>query len=98
MASLHLNILFFFVFAFQGETGAVFIVSAALETLDIVELSKEVITALAKVWDLVDQNVEFKDLPAAILQNTENNIFKKIDAINSKLEDQATKLRNIGEE
>lgn len=98
MASLQLGFLFFFVFAFQGQTRAVFIVSEALETLDIVELAKEVIIALAKVWDLVDQNVEFKDLPAAILQSTEINLFKKIDAINSKLEDQATKLRNIGKE
>lgn len=66
------------------------------DALDIIKLTKEVVIALAKVWDLVGQDVDFKDLPAAFIGKKENEILGKIEKINLKLEDQETKLNYIG--
>lgn len=84
---------FVFLFAFQSRTRAIFTVSNAV---DIIKLTKEVVIALAKVWDLVDQDVDFKDLPTAFIGKKENELLGKIEKINSELKDQETRLNYVG--
>lgn len=78
---------------FQGQTNAMLVVS---DVLDIPKLAKDVTVALLKAWDLVDQNIDFGEVPIPILQKTETKLFGKIERINSKMEDLAARVENIG--
>lgn len=59
----------------------------ASEVLNIIKVTKDVTRSLVKAWDLVNQNVDFNDLPSPILQNMEKNLFEKMEGIKSKLQD-----------
>ncbi|CAG9773548.1 unnamed protein product [Ceutorhynchus assimilis] len=78
---------------FHGQTKAVFSVSGLL---DILKVAKDVTVALVKAWDLVDQNIEFSEVPIPILHSTEKKLYGKIDRINSQLQDLAARVDNIG--
>ncbi|XP_050311529.1 uncharacterized protein LOC126747077 [Anthonomus grandis grandis] len=66
------------------------------EILDILNVGKEVAVSLVKAWDLVDQNIEFSEVPIPILHKTENKLFGKIEKINSRLEEMSGRIDSIG--
>lgn len=66
------------------------------EVLDIIKVAKDVTVSLAKAWDLVDQNIDFSEVPVPILHKTENKLFGRIERINSKLQDLAERVDSIG--
>lgn len=66
------------------------------EVLDIINVAKDVVVSLAKAWDIVDQNIDFNEVPIPILHRTENKLFSKIDRIHNELEDLATRVDEIG--
>ncbi|XP_066151748.1 uncharacterized protein [Euwallacea fornicatus] len=76
-----------------GNTTALITVSGVL---DIIKVGTDVTVALAKAWDLVDQNIDFSEVPIPILQKTENKLFGKIERINSRLDDLASRIDVIG--
>lgn len=66
------------------------------EVLDIIKVAKDVTVSLAKAWDLVDQNIDFSEVPIPIFHKTENKLFGRIERINSKLQDLAERVDSVG--
>ncbi|ENN77960.1 hypothetical protein YQE_05637, partial [Dendroctonus ponderosae] len=64
--------------------------------LDIVKAAKDIGIALVKAWDLVDQNIDFSEVPIPILHKTENKLFGRIERINNRLDDLAARVDTIG--
>ncbi|XP_060523218.1 uncharacterized protein LOC132700114 [Cylas formicarius] len=66
------------------------------EVLDIIKIAKDVGIALAKAWDIVDQHVDFSEVPIPIFDRTETKLFGRIGKINRKLDELAFKVDNSG--
>ncbi|KAG5894129.1 hypothetical protein JTB14_004067 [Gonioctena quinquepunctata] len=66
------------------------------EVLDIIQMSKDVVVAIAKAWNIVDQHVDFSDIPIPILDKTEAKLFGKIGVITSKLDRLAGQVDAVG--
>ncbi|XP_074027669.1 uncharacterized protein [Leptinotarsa decemlineata] len=56
------------------------------DALDIIQIAKDVVVAIAKAWNIVDQHVDFSDIPIPILDKTETKLFGKIGIITAKLD------------
>lgn len=72
------------------------VVLALSSVLDIFKAAKDITIALVKAWDLVDQNIDFSEVPIPILDKTENKLFGKIERINNRLDDLAARVDTIG--
>ncbi|KAL1497458.1 hypothetical protein ABEB36_008426 [Hypothenemus hampei] len=77
----------------QNDTTALITISGVL---DVLKVAKDVTVALGKAWDLVDQNIDFTEVPIPILHKTERKLFGKIERINSRLDDLAYRVDSIG--
>lgn len=64
--------------------------------LDIIQVAKEVVVVISKSWKVVDQHVDFGDIPIPLLGRTEEKLFGKIGVINAKLDEIAQKIENTG--
>ncbi|XP_057660741.1 uncharacterized protein LOC130896576 [Diorhabda carinulata] len=71
-------------------------VDASLGVLDIVKIAKIVAEGIAKAWNIVDQRVDFPELPIPILDRTEAKLFGKINVLSRKLDELAVKVDGVG--
>ncbi|KAF7269606.1 hypothetical protein GWI33_017355 [Rhynchophorus ferrugineus] len=80
------------VLCFQCRIGA----GSLSMVLDIINTATEITVTLAKAWDFVDQNIDFNDVPLPLLHKTENKLFGRIDRINNRLSELASRIDEIG--
>lgn len=66
------------------------------EVLDIITLAKDVVVTLAKAWNIVDQHVDFGDIPIPLLDRTESKLFRKIGVISARLDKVANRVDEVG--
>lgn len=71
-------------------------VISSSEVLSINKVSKDVTEHLLKAWSLLNQNVDFNELPLPIFYKTEHNLFEKIQLIISKIEDFGGRVNSLG--
>lgn len=87
-APLHrLAFLFVLVHLFGGrhrhEANAI----SVSEVLDIVQIGKDIVIAVAKGWDLVDKHADFgSEVPLPFVQRAEKKLFNEIRDINRKMD------------
>ncbi|KAJ8915966.1 hypothetical protein NQ315_016643 [Exocentrus adspersus] len=66
------------------------------EVLDIIKLAKDVVVAIAKAWNIVDQQIDFSEIPIPILDKTEAKLFGKIGVISAKLDKIGVEVDAVG--
>lgn len=64
--------------------------------LDIISVAKDIVVVIAKSWKIVDQHVDFGDIPIPLLVRTEQKLFGKIGLINAKVDEISQKIENTG--
>lgn len=65
--------------------------------LDIITLAKDAVVAIAKAWNIVDQHVDFSDIPIPLLDKTETKLFGRIGVISAKLDKLGSRVDEVGE-
>ncbi|XP_018572018.1 uncharacterized protein LOC108911535 isoform X1 [Anoplophora glabripennis] len=78
--------------SFVDESSAV----GLNEVLDIIKLAKDVVVAIAKAWNIVDQHVDFSEIPIPLLDKTEAKLFGKIGVISAKLDKLGSRVDEVG--
>lgn len=66
------------------------------EVLDIIKLAKDIVIVIAKSWNIVDQHVDFSEIPIPLLDRTEHKLFGKIGLINAKVDRIAQQIDTTG--
>lgn len=79
-----------------GLVGRVDAVVGLNEVLDIIKIAKDVVVAIAKAWNIVDQHVDFSDIPIPILDKTESKLFGRIGIISAKLDKLGSQVDEVG--
>lgn len=66
------------------------------DALDIIKVGKDIVVTLAKAWDIVDDSYDFSDTPTPFIEKTERKLFRKMDAIQKKMEQLNTEIHAVG--
>lgn len=66
------------------------------EVLDILSVGKDIVVALAKAWNVIDDHLDFTDTPTSYLQKTERKLFSKMNLIEQKLNNLNSKIETVG--
>lgn len=69
---------------------------SANDVLDIIQVAKDIVIVIAKSWNIVDQHIDFSEIPLPLLQRTEQKLFGKIGLINTKVDEIAQKIETTG--
>lgn len=56
------------------------------EVIDIITVAKDVIVGIAKTWSIIDDHVDFDDIPVPLFEKTQKKLFGRINIINQKLD------------
>ncbi|KAL3273064.1 hypothetical protein HHI36_014519 [Cryptolaemus montrouzieri] len=63
--------------------------------VDLVGVSKDVVIGLEKVWDIVENQMD-AEMPLPMVDKAERRLFRKINKINTRLDDLSSKVDNVG--
>lgn len=66
------------------------------DVLDIIKIAKDIVIVIAKSWNIVDQHIDFSDIPIPLLERTEQKLFGKIGLINAKVDQIAQQIDMTG--
>lgn len=64
--------------------------------LDVIKLAKDLVILIGKSWNIVDQHVDFSDIPIPLLDRTEHKLFGKIGLLNTKVDQIAQQIDTTG--
>lgn len=66
------------------------------DVLDIIKVAKDIVLVIAKSWNIVDQHINFSDIPIPLLERTEKKLFGKIGLINAKVDQISQQIDTTG--
>lgn len=66
------------------------------DVLDIIKIAKDIVIATAKSWNIVDQHVDFGEVPIPLLDRTEQKLFGRIGQISAKVDKIAQQIDITG--
>lgn len=66
------------------------------DILEISNIAKDIVIVIAKSWRIVDEHMDFGEIPIPLLDRTEQKLFGKIELINSKVDKIAQQIDITG--
>ncbi|EFA08553.2 hypothetical protein TcasGA2_TC006208 [Tribolium castaneum] len=87
---LHLAFLFTFLLSTASPAGLIG------DALDIIGVAKDIVIGIAKAWNIIEDRVEFSDVPFPLLDKTERKLFAKIDLLNTRLSQLSAQVDAVG--
>lgn len=66
------------------------------EILDIIKVAKDIVVGLAKTWSIIDEHIDFDDIPVPIFDKTQKKLFGRINTINQKLDRIGIQVESAG--